>query len=160
MQLTTMTISQWENADRRAGPRAGLRLRLAVVYPQHESRPYRPIYHATSHDIGMSGLSMQVDDNAFYDGEVTVILALPPEHSWAAQKIVTVRARMTYAIRSSKLGAYKIGMTFLEFKADGKELLQAALRRRLLETSEFAPLPPKAAPANTEPSDSQPMSWW
>ncbi len=160
MQVTTMTISQWDNAERRAEPRARLRLRLAVVYPQHDSRPYRPIFHASCHDIGMSGLSMIVDDNAFHEGEVTVILALPPEHSWAAQKIVTVSAKMTYAIRSSKLNAYKIGMTFEDFKADGREQLQAALRRRLLDTTEFAPLPPKLDPVATEPSDSQPLSWW
>lgn len=155
-----MTMSQWDNADRRAAPRVRLRLRLAVVYPQHDSRHYRPIYHAASHDIGMSGLSMVVEDNAFHEGEVTIILALPPVHSWAAQKVITLSARMTYAIHSSKLNAYKIGMTFLEFKADGREQLQAALRRQLQGPGEAEVQTPAPRPAANDPGDSQPLSWW
>ena len=124
-----MEASQWEHADRRDAPRARLQLRLAIVYPEHEGRPVQPIYHANTHDVCMSGLSMVVDDNVFYEGEVTVILALPPEHGWASQKTITATARMTYAIHSSKLNGFKIGMTFLQFKEDAKELLQAAILR-------------------------------
>ncbi len=153
-------MSQWENADRRASPRVRLQLRLAVVYPQHESRPYRPIYHGTSHDIGMSGLSMVVEDNAFHEGEVTVILALPPVHSWAAQKVITLSAKMTYAIHSSKLNAYKIGMSFLDFKADGRELLQAALSQPQQAPVEAGAQSPDRRSAANDPADSQPMSWW
>lgn len=155
-----MTMSQWEHADRRAAPRVRLQLRLAVVYPQHENHPYRPIYHGTSHDIGMSGLSMVVEDNAFHEGEVTVILALPPVHSWAAQKVITLSAKMTYAIHSSKLNAYKIGMTFLDFKADGKELLQAALRQQQQAPGEAGGQIPDPRSAANDPGDTQPMSWW
>ena len=155
-----MTMSQWEHADRRAAPRVRLQLRLAVVYPQHENHPYRPIYHATSHDIGMSGLSMVVEDNAFHEGEVTVILALPPVHSWAAQKVITLSAKMTYAIHSSKLNAYKIGMTFLDFKADGKELLQAAMRQQQQAPGEAGGQIPDLRAAANDPGDTQPMSWW
>ncbi len=110
-------------------PRLRLQLRLAIVYPEHEGRPVLPVYHAKTHDVCMSGLSLVADDNVFYEGEVTLVLALPPEHVWAAQKSITATARMTYAIRSSKLNGFKIGMTFLEFKADAKELLQAAILR-------------------------------
>lgn len=127
--------SSWRNTDRRDAPRARVQLRLAIVYPQREDRPAQPIYHAKSHDICMSGLSMIVEDNVFQEGEVSVLLALPPAHAWAAQKIITVTAKMTYAIHSSKYGAFKIGMTFLEFKADAKELLQAALSHKLSATA-------------------------
>ena len=74
----------------------------------------------------MSGLSMVVDDSIFDDGIVTVLLALPPEHTGAPPKIITTLAEMTYAIHSSKLNAFKIGMAFLEFKSNGKEPLRAA----------------------------------
>lgn len=124
-----MESSQWEHADRRDKPRARLQLRLAIVYPEHEGRPVQPIYHAKTHDVCMSGLSMIIDDNVFHEGVVTVILTLPPEHGWAAQKTITATARMTYAIHSSKLNGFKIGMTFLQFKEDAKELLQAAILR-------------------------------
>ena len=49
----------------------------------------------------------------------------------ASPKIITTLAEMTYAIRSSKLNAFRIGMAFLEFKSDGKELLRAALLHEL-----------------------------
>jgi len=74
---------------------------------------------------------MVVEDNVFQESEVIVLLALPPIHSWASQRTITVTALMTYAIHSSKLGAFKIGMTFLEFKGDGKALLQEALLREM-----------------------------
>lgn len=74
---------------------------------------------------------MVVDHNVFHDGEITVLLALPAVDAGARQKIITSTAEMTYAIHSSRLNAFKIGMLFLEFKADGKELLEAALRQAL-----------------------------
>ena len=117
-----------ERADRREGLRLRLHLRLAIVYPEHDGRPVQPIYHAETHDICISGLSMVVDDNVFHEGAVNVQLTLPPVHPWASQEIVTATAIMTYAIHSSKLNAFKIGMKLLGFKADGKERLQAALR--------------------------------
>ena len=152
-----LTLSQWENEDRRGAARARLQLRLAVVYPQREGRPYRPIYHATTYDLGMSGLSMVVEDNAFHEGEVTVLLALPPAHSWAAQKVITVTGAMTYAIHSSKLNAYKIGVRFLDFKADGRELLQTALEQRSQAGEEPAAASADAPAGSCE--DSQASLW-
>lgn len=131
-----MTISQWENADRRGSPRARLHLRLAIVYPQRDGVPVRPIYHGSTHDICMSGLSMLAEENVFHEGEVSVLLSLPPVHNWAAQKAITARALMTYAIHSSKLNAFKVGMRFQEFEEDGKALLQAALRDALSKSED------------------------
>lgn len=155
-----MTISQWERRDRREGPRARLTLRLAVVFPQQEGRPYRPVHHGRTHDISMSGLSMLVEDNIYHEGEVTVLLALPPEHNWAAQKIITATAVMTYAIRSSKLNAYKIGLVFREFKADGKELLRAAMRREPQSAADAGAHAPGAGSVADRPTDSEPLTWW
>jgi hypothetical protein len=131
MKALSMNIRQREHADRRNTPRACLQLNLAVVYRQHEGRPTRPTFHGTTHDIGMSGLSLVVDRNLFDDGVVTVLLALPPEHTGASPKVITALAKMTYAIHSSRLDAFKIGLSFLEFKSDGKELLCAALMQGL-----------------------------
>jgi hypothetical protein len=130
MEATVMETSQREHADRREVPRARLQLRLTIVYPEHEGRPVQPACHAKAHDVCLSGLSMVVDENVFHEGEVTVFLALPPEHSWAAQKTIAATARMTYAIHSTKLNGYKIGMTFLQFKDDAEELLRAAILRQ------------------------------
>ena len=124
-----MELSQWEDADRREGPRVRLKLRLVMIYPQRGDRPARPMFHGRTHDIGLSGLSMIVDYNVFQEGEVTVVLAMPPVSTGAARKAVTSTAEMSYAIHSSKLDAFKIGLTFREFRGDGKQRLEAALRR-------------------------------
>ena len=155
-----MTTSQLENADRRANPRARLQFRVAIVYPQRAGDSYRPIYHGTSHDLCMSGLSMVVEDNAFHEGRVTVLLALPPVHGWASQKVITATAEMTYAIHSSKLNAYKIGITFVEFKADGRELLQAALQQGAKPGDDHGAqcLGTRSGAGRT--GDSQPLGWW
>jgi len=146
-----MEAHEWERADRRGNPRARLRLRLAVVYPQIEGQAARPIYHGSTHDICMSGMSMVAEDNAFHDGRVSVFLALPPSHSWAAQKVIKATVEMTYAIHSSKLNGYKIGMSFVEFQDDGKELLRAALERESRRADEEqGPHPGAAWPLTTQ----------
>jgi hypothetical protein len=126
-----MKISQWKNADRREGLRGRLQLRLAMIYPQQEGRPARPMFHGKTRDIGMSGISIVVDYNIFQEGEVVVVLALPPAYAGAPRKVVTSTAEMTYAIYSSKLDAFKIGLTFRKFRGNGKALLEAALRHAL-----------------------------
>jgi len=154
-----MKIIQWKNADRRDSPRFYLQLRLALVYPGVEGSPPLPIYHWKSNDICMSGLSMVVDENVFREGPVTVLLALPPAHSWAAQKIISASAVMTYAIRSSKVNGYKVGMRFLEFKEDGKALLEAALQRELNSVCATDVRHPGLRSSASLPGDSQPPSW-
>ena len=116
-------------AERREDPRSHLQLKLAVLYPQIEGRPPRPMFHGKTHDISVSGLSLVVGYNVFQEGEVTVVMALPPARDGAAPKVVTATAEMSYAIHSSKLDAFKIGFTFHRFRGDGKALLEAALRQ-------------------------------
>jgi hypothetical protein len=159
MKAVAMTVSQQEMEDRRANPRLRLQLKLAVVYHQRDDRDARPTYHGITHDICMSGLSMIVDQNIFHDGEVTVLLALPSEHPGAPQKIVTSIAEMTYAIHSSRLNAFKIGVTFREFRSNGKELLEAVLLRQLKGIGAIGTENPSSRYSADRPSDSQPLRW-
>ena len=126
-------ISQWKNADRRESPRGRLHLRVALIYPQQPGRPARPMFHGKTRDVGLSGLSIVVDYNVFQEGEVVIVLALPPASAGAPRKVVTATAEMTYAIYSSKLAAFKIGLAFRKFRGEGKLLLEAALRPALNE---------------------------
>ena len=126
-----MTISQWRNAERRECPRGRLQLRLAMIYPQYVGCPDRPMFHGKTCDISMSGLSIVVAYNIFQEGEVAVVLALPPANSGAPRKVVTTTGVMTYAIFSSKLNAFKIGIGFRKFRGSGKAQLEAALRHAL-----------------------------
>ena len=129
-------ISKWNNTDRRGVPRGRLQLRLAMIYPEHPDRPPRPMFHGKTCDISMSGLSIVVGYNVAQQGEVAVVLALPPPYPGAPRKVVMSTAVMTYAIYSSKLGAYKIGFSFRNFRGDGKSLLESALRRALKDADD------------------------
>ena len=153
-----MDTSQWENEDRRERPRVRLQLKLAMIYPQHAGRPARPMFHGKTHDIGMSGLSMVVSYNVFQEGEVAVVLALPPAYAGAPRKVVTSRVEMTYAIHSSKLNAFKIGLAFREFRGDGKKLLETALQHALKEEGCDGMQYPRARSRADRPRDSQPLS--
>jgi len=133
-----MQPGEEEQGERREAPRVRLRLRLAIVYPERDGRAVLPTYHATTRDIGMSGLSIVVEDDIYYDGEVSVVLALPPQHSWAAQESISASARMTFSIRSSKLNGFKVGLRFLEFHGNAKDLLQAAILQELAKAGSGA----------------------
>jgi hypothetical protein len=152
--------SQWTSADRREDPRSCLRLKLVLLYPQTEGRPAKPMFHGKTHDISMSGLSIVVDYNIFQEGEVTVVLALPPAHAGAPRKVVTSTAEMTYAIHSSKLDAFKIGLVFRAFRGDGKALLKAALQQASKEESVEEMQEPDVGADAIQPLDSQLRGWW
>lgn len=126
-----MHMSQWEDHDRRAGPRIYLQLRLALIYPQHLGCPARPMYQGKTQGVGMSGISLLVDYNIYQEGEVAVVLALPVAYPGASRKVATATAEMTYAIYSSKLNAYQIGLAFREFRGNGKALLEAVIQHAL-----------------------------
>jgi len=131
MKAVKTTSSPWGRADRRVVPRGRLEIKLALIYPERAGRPSRPMFNGKTCDISMSGVSIVVDYNIFQEGEVALALALPPPRAGAARKVVTSTAEMTYAIYSSKLQAYKIGLAFRKFRGNGKALLEAALRNAL-----------------------------
>lgn len=160
IEAKMMKMSQWKNADRRECPRSCVRLRLVVLYPQIEGRPAKPMFHGKTNDISMSGLSLIVDYNVFQEGEVTVVLALPPAHPGVPRKVVTATAEMTYAIHSSKLDAFKIGLAFRAFRGDGRALLEAALQHALKQESAEGMQNPGACPDAIQPLDSQLRGWW
>ncbi|MHB8666878.1 MAG: PilZ domain-containing protein [Burkholderiales bacterium] len=155
-----MRTSQRQSAERREDPRSCLRLKLVVLYPQTEGRPAKPMFHGKTYDLSMSGLSMVVDYNVFQEGEVTVVLALPAAHDGAPRKVVTATAEMTYAIHSSKLDAFKIGLAFRTFRGDGKALLGAALEHAFKDESADAAQDAGARPDSPLPLDSQLRGWW
>ncbi len=153
----TMKTSRWKNVDRREGPRSRLQLSLAIIYPQHAGRPARPMFHGKTRDFGMSGLSIVVDYNIFQEGEVAVVLALPLAYAGAPRKVVTCTAEMSYAIFSSKLDAFVIGLAFRKFRGNGEMLLEAALRHALKQESIAGTQHPSGRFRSRQSRDSQPL---
>ena len=116
--------------EQRQARRFPLHLRVAVVYHQHEDVATRPRYHGRTSDISMKGLSVLVEHNIFCEGEVTVLLALPPVHPGIPQKIIEATAKMVYTVLSAEYDAFRIGLVFRKFKHNGRQLLDAAIAER------------------------------
>lgn len=119
-----------EAGEKRRNARYPLHLRVAVVYHQHEDEATRPRYHGRTSDISLHGLSVLVEHNIFHEGEVTVLLALPPAHQGIPQKIIEATAKMTYTVLSADYDAFRIGMLFKGFKRNGRQLLETAITER------------------------------
>ena len=110
------------------------------------------MFHGKTQDISVSGLSLVVDYNVFQEGEVTVVMALPPARDGTPIKVVTSTAEMSYA--------FKIGFTFHRFRGDGKALLEAALRQASTEERVEGVQDPGAAPDAGPPEDSEWLDLW
>lgn len=119
--------------DKREERRIPLKLNVAIVYHKHVDAATRPTFHGTTNDVSLSGISVVVRSNIFNDGDVKVLLAIPPEHTGGQQKIVEATARMVYTVYSSAHDAFRIGMNFQGFKGNGKELLKGAIERRSIK---------------------------
>ena len=119
--------------EKREEQRTPLRLKVAIVYHQHADAATRPTYHGLTSDVSLSGVSVVVDYNIFNEGEVTVLLAIPPAHPGGQQKIVEATAKMIYTAYSSEHEAFRIGMGGLRFKRNGRELLKEAIERRAVK---------------------------
>lgn len=117
------------------------------------------MFYGKTDDISLSGLSMIVDDNVFEEGEVAVVLALPLAYPGASRKVVMSTAEMSYAIHSSKLDAFKIGLAFREFRGDGRALLEDALRQALQEDGADGMQDSGVRSRTKLPGDSQPLGW-
>jgi len=116
--------------EKRKYARYPLHLRVAVVYHQHEDAATRPRYHGRTSEISMRGLSVLVEHNIFHEGEVTVLLALPPMYPGIPQKIIEATAKMMYTVLSAEHDAFRIGLVFKRFKRNGRHLLDAAITER------------------------------
>lgn len=127
--LLREAVAEDAGEKRRVG-RYPLQLRAAVVYHQHEDAATRPTYHGRTADVSKHGLCVLVDHNVFHEGEVTLLLALPPVHPGIPQKIIEVTAKMLYTVLSAEHDNFKIGLVFRKFKRNGRQLLHAALSER------------------------------
>ena len=119
-----------DRGDKRRAERYPLQLRVAVVYHQHEDAATRPTYHGRTLDISVDGLSVLVEHNVFHEGEVTVLLALPPVHPGIPQKIIESTAKMVYTVLSSEHDTFRIGLVFRKFKRNGRQQLRTAIAER------------------------------
>lgn len=125
-----MTDEQNEK-DKRAEPRVSLRFKVAIIYHQHPDQAAKPTFHGLTNDISASGMSVVVENNIFNPDEVTVLIALPPEHMGAPQRVIETTAKMVYTVYSSKHEAFRVGLAFKHFKHNGRQLINDVVSRRI-----------------------------
>lgn len=124
---------QKKNGEKREAPRAPLHFKVAIVYHQHEDEATRPRYHGRTNDISLKGLSILVGHNIFNEGEVTVLLAIPPAHIGETQKVIEATAKMVYTVFSSEHDTFRIGLEFRKFKRNGDQLLKKVIDERYIK---------------------------
>jgi c-di-GMP-binding flagellar brake protein YcgR len=124
-QATAM--SRNPHKDKRESPRYPTQWKVAVVFDEDEQRP---TFHGVTNEISLGGLSLLTDHNIFAENPVTLLLAIPPLHNGARQKIVEIRARMVYTVHSAGHDRFRIGLHFIQFKGDGLRLLDSNLKDR------------------------------
>lgn len=124
---------QKKHGEKREAPRAPLHFKVAIVYHQHEDTATRPSYHGRTNDISMLGLSILVGHNIFNEGEVTVLLAIPPAHIGETQKVIEATAKMVYTVFSSEHDTFRIGLEFRKFKRNGEQLLKKVIADRYIK---------------------------
>lgn len=122
-------VEKPRTSDRRDEQRLPIKLKVAIVYHQHKDEATRPTFHGVTNDISMLGLSVLVDYNIFNEGEVTVLLAVPPEHPGGTQKIIEATAKMVYTVYSAESNSFRVGMLFRSFKRNGMDLLSSVRER-------------------------------
>lgn len=121
--------SKFNHSDQRHDARRRLRLKVAIIHRRQGDARAQQTYRGHTCDISQSGLSVIVDHNIFTTDEVTVVLALPPEQEGAPMKIVEATARMVYTVHSARHQAFRVGLNFVRFTGEGKQLLEAKLAR-------------------------------
>lgn len=106
--------------------------KVAIVYDETDGRP---AFHGVTHEISLAGLSLLTDHNLFAEEAITLLLVIPPKHLGQRNKIVEIRARMTYTVHSSGHDQFRIGLRFEHFKGKGGAILEKTLKERAIAHS-------------------------
>ena len=114
-------------SEHRKYPRYRVHWQVAIV---HEKDGRSEIFHGRTHDLSMNGASIYSDHNIFSEEPVTVLLAIPPLSTDQREKIIEIHSRMVYTVLAANHHQFRIGLHFLRFKANGRNLLKANLSNR------------------------------
>jgi hypothetical protein len=120
------------NKEKRESPRYPMRWKVSIVYDHVEDHP---TFHGVTHELSVSGLSLLTDHNIFTDETITVLLAIPPKHQGARNKVIEARARMAYTVHSAGHDQFRIGLEFKQFKDGARAILETSLKERAVAYS-------------------------
>jgi c-di-GMP-binding flagellar brake protein YcgR len=93
--------------------------RMAIVY---ECAKGKNTFHGRARDISLGGVSIYCDNNIFFDGAVSLLLALPPLNAGQKERILEIHSKMVYNVVTKH--GFRVGLQFLKFKSGEKKLLE------------------------------------
>jgi hypothetical protein len=87
------------------------------------------IYHGHTQDLSVTGASVLIHHNIFRP-DVVMLLAVPPLNIGQKETIIEIHCHMVYTVLDSQHSQFRIGLQFLSFKGDGKNILEKILDKR------------------------------
>ena len=114
----------------RKGDRLPLHLKVAIVYQEQDDEATRRTFHGRTNDISHCGLSVLVENNIFTEGQVTVLVAVPPEQAGDPLQIIEATAKMIYTVFSSEQQCFRVGLIFETFKRSDEAVLRDYIDKR------------------------------
>lgn len=126
-----------------------LRWRIALVF---DAAGENFAFQGRTRDLSLYGAAMHTEHHMLGGGSAIVLLAPPPLSLADCQKIIEVKARVINSVHSCDSLCFRIGLQFLEFRGDSRDLLRERLSHHqpafdTLILPPSSPLPP-APPAS------------
>jgi len=117
-----------KTAEQREHVRHPVHWRTAII---HKNVDRNDIYHGRTYDVSMNGASVFIHHNIFRP-EVVMLLAIPPLIIGQKETIIEIHCHMAYTVLDSEQSLFRIGLRFLSFKGDGRNILTKTLSKRII----------------------------
>jgi hypothetical protein len=117
----------WNDLNKRKHDRLPVHWRAAII---NKGIGKNDIYHGRTHDLSLSSVSIFIEHNIFFTSEVVLLLAIPPMHQGKKETIVETQCSTTYTLLDSAHGQFRVGMKIMQFKGDGKAILEDILTKQ------------------------------
>lgn len=115
---------QERTAEHRKVERHSVHWKVVLIYKKDG---LDATFHGQTYDLSLGGACIYSDENIYV--EEPVVMSIRVRTKRGGQKVIGVKCQMLYNIISSNYAKFRIGIAFLGFNADGKEVLAEALAK-------------------------------
>lgn len=126
-------VHEKEGKNQRGHYRHPVHWRLAIVNKSHGKND---IYHGSTLDVSMSGISILLERNVFFSTSVVILLEIPPMNQGQKKSIVETQCSLVYSVLDSVHSQFRLAMKFDHFKGDGQRILTNVLSERPIPKNE------------------------
>lgn len=118
--------------DNRKSPRCTIHWRCAIAIEEHGRRE---TIQSRTNDVSMTGVAIICHRNIPPPKAVTVYLLIDPGDESRPQVIVEAQGEIRNNVLSGQQGGFRLGIQFIKFARDGKQILQKNLPREMVQTA-------------------------